>query len=224
MLKQPLSDRLIAFGIAITIHAALGYALLLAARAGVASPARADSDAGKAIVVQFIPLDRPDLAHPNAGTRDDEQASANRPPEIKASAPGTETPAVIQSVAASLQVDDRDPKVGDPSTADVEARAMANLPNAEIMAFRARLQAHLARYRLYPPAAKDAGNQGVVFLHFTMNRRGDVIQAWVETSSGESAIDREALDAVRRAVPLPVLPAGFPETLDIRLPVTFKLS
>ncbi|MGI9360976.1 MAG: energy transducer TonB family protein, partial [Parasphingorhabdus sp.] len=95
---------------------------------------------------------------------------------------------------------------------------------ADVLAYRQRLEAHLARYRIYPQSAREAGREGVVMLHFVMMKDGRVIQAWVGESSGVNDIDREAVAAVFRAQPLPALPQGWPTRLNVELPVTFKLG
>jgi protein TonB len=51
-----------------------------------------------------------------------------------------------------------------------------------------------------------------------------VIDAWIDTSSGVSTIDQEALEAVARAQPLPPFPSDWPGKVDFSLPVTFKLG
>src|SRR3546814_15191578 len=98
----------------------------------------------------------------------------------------------------------------------LSARATPNLPAAEMLAYRARLQEHLARYRIYPPAARHAGQQGVVQIHFVMDRGGRVIDAWIESGSGFDEIDREALGSIMRAQPLPALPGTWPDRSEER--------
>jgi periplasmic protein TonB len=100
----------------------------------------------------------------------------------------------------------------------------ASLPDAELLAYRTRLEAHLARFRIYPASARSAGQEGTVHLRFLMDHEGRVIDAWIEGSSGISDIDREALASVVRAQPLPSLPAGWPDRMDISLPIEFEIS
>ena len=76
----------------------------------------------------------------------------------------------------------------------------------------------LAEARHTPaPAAR-----GVVLLRFTMDRNGKVLGAAIEKSSGNDALDQEALAALQRAQPLPLPPAEIPgDTLDLIVPVDF---
>lgn len=91
--------------------------------------------------------------------------------------------------------------------------------------FTARLLAQLNRFKQYPPAARKARIQGVVLLHFVMDAQGRVLRADIARSSGRPVLDQEALALIRRAQPLPPLPADFPTpTLDAVVPVEFSLN
>src|SRR3546814_16479870 len=93
----------------------------------------------------------------------------------------------------------------------LSARATPNLPAAEMLAYRASLQEHIARYRIYPPAARHAGQQGVVQIHFRIERDGGVIDAWVECGSGFEEIDSEAHGSIMAAPHPPALPGTWPD-------------
>lgn len=91
--------------------------------------------------------------------------------------------------------------------------------------FLADLLARLNRVKHYPPAARQAHIQGVVMLHFLMDADGKILSVEVARSSGRPLLDAEALALVRRAEPLPALPADFPTpTLDALVPIEFSLS
>jgi protein TonB len=91
--------------------------------------------------------------------------------------------------------------------------------------FVARLLAQLNRFKQYPRAARQARIQGVVMLHFVMDAQGRVLQADIAKSSGRPVLDAEVLALIRRAEPLPPLPADFPtRTLDAVAPVEFSLN
>jgi periplasmic protein TonB len=80
------------------------------------------------------------------------------------------------------------------------------------IAYSARVVGHLERFKHYPTAAHGAA--GTVFVKFALNRTGGVISSEVSKSSGNSLLDREALDTVRRASPFPPFPAAKPETQE----------
>lgn len=223
MIAHETSSRFIAVFLATSLHAAIGFALFLAAQAGVPHPSKADGVSGNVFVVELIPFNTAGVTRPVSGEPASEQAEAKpmmSPPRPAIGDSGG--PPVRDAAAPALS---RGPSTESAATpARIEARSMANLPSSEVLAYRARLQSHLARFRIYPVGAQNAGDQGVVFLHFVMDRDGRVVRAWLETTSGVAEIDREALAAVMRAQPLPTLPAGWPEQLDISLPVSFKLG
>ena len=91
-------------------------------------------------------------------------------------------------------------------------------------AYVAALMKHLNRFKQYPQSAKLRHEQGVVGLRFTIDRQGHVLAASISRSSGSKALDSECLDAVKRADPLPPIPAVFGrDQLDLVVPVEFVL-
>ena len=98
------------------------------------------------------------------------------------------------------------------------------LAGAEVQAFRARLLHHIERFRRYPSQARKAGEEGVVRVHFVMNRSGEVLEAWIELSSGSALLDEEAVAAVRRAQPLPTPPTDWPSSFAVSLPIGYALQ
>jgi len=85
------------------------------------------------------------------------------------------------------------------------------------------LLAQLNRFKQYPPQAKAAHIEGVVMLHFVLDRSGRVMSAEISQSSGRPALDREALALIARAQPLPPMPAEMGPTLDAVVPINFSL-
>jgi protein TonB len=67
---------------------------------------------------------------------------------------------------------------------------------------------HLHRFLHYPDAAR--GVLGKVGLRFVLNREGVVVSSEVTKSSGNRALDQEALEIVRRASPFPQFPSAKP--------------
>ncbi|UBS33875.1 energy transducer TonB [Altererythrobacter sp. N1] len=218
-MSRDLSTRLIGGFLSLSLHAAAGFALLWAWNQGVPARDRSVGDEGTVLVVDLVPLDREDGParddHAEDGDAFDNRPEAP-PPEAHGEADNVEPlphPAGPESNAAHANAEAQD-----------DASEMADLPSADVLAYRRRLESHLARYRIYPAAAQDAGREGVVLLHFIMSQDGKVLQAWVGESSGTSDIDREAVAAVMRAQPLPAFPQGWPGQLSVVLPVTFRLG
>ena len=104
-----------------------------------------------------------------------------------------------------------------PTTPDVRPRGAVA---GTMSAFQRVLLSHIARFRQYPSGAK-AGQHGVTQLVFAMRRDGSVSEVWIRETSGSRLLDDAAADIIRRAQPLPVIPADLPDQLTIRLPISF---
>lgn len=87
--------------------------------------------------------------------------------------------------------------------------------------WEALLLAHLEQYRRYPASAWARGVQGVAHVRFRMNRQGRLLSLEILRSSGSALLDRAALDTLRRAEPLPAIPADRPHELRLSVPVEF---
>lgn len=81
----------------------------------------------------------------------------------------------------------------------------------------AQVSAHLNRFKRYPPAAR--GSSGRPSVRFTLNGSGRVTSVSLSRSSGNSALDQEALATVRRASPFPRPPDGNGASFSV--PVNF---
>ena len=82
------------------------------------------------------------------------------------------------------------------------------------------LLAHIQRYQ----RDRRDGLHGTVLVAFAMRRDGSLVRVGVTSSSGRQVLDQEAIDTIRRAQPLPSIPADMPEQLTVSLPVTFDLE
>lgn len=101
------------------------------------------------------------------------------------------------------------------------AARQRSAPSGSATAFQRQLLSHIARFRRYPPDAQPGELRGVVQVRFAMRRDGTVTETWVRTSSGHVLLDQAATETVRRAQPLPSIPADLPDTLTILLPISF---
>lgn len=83
----------------------------------------------------------------------------------------------------------------------------------------------LRKHLVYPPAAQSRGLEGQALVSLRIARDGSVQALTIRRSSGEPLLDDSALATVRRAAPLPPLPAGLPEAaLDVNVPLSFGLD
>jgi len=91
-------------------------------------------------------------------------------------------------------------------------------------AFAVKLFGHLNRHKRYPEVARARGQEGVVSVRFTMDRKGHVLSFEIAKTSGSPDLDREALELLKRAEPLPAIPIAFArETLELVVPVEYFL-
>jgi protein TonB len=121
------------------------------------------------------------------------------------------------------------PAVTSPAPAAVEAPPAPPRPapavSADAMArFQRLLSSHLEREKRYPRVSQQRHEQGTVMLRFTMDRGGQVLAASIERGSGFAALDQEVLELIRRAQPLPPLPAEVAASqLELIVAVQFAL-
>jgi periplasmic protein TonB len=97
-------------------------------------------------------------------------------------------------------------------------------PTSAILRFQQVLLRHIARHQRYPNAARLARLRGAVETFFSVQRDGTLLGVWVKTSSGEAVLDREAVDAIRRAQPLPLIPSELSDRLNVQVTLVFEPS
>jgi protein TonB len=86
------------------------------------------------------------------------------------------------------------------------------------------LKDHIAKYMHYPRAALRECPSGTAYLRFQADRDGQLLSVVVEQSSGCAVIDNEAIETVRRAQPLPSVPAVLPARVTVHLPLSYGKS
>jgi protein TonB len=107
------------------------------------------------------------------------------------------------------------PTAAAPASGTPSPTMSSAVPNWE-----ARLLGRIDEFKQYPSEAEFHHQEGVVYLHFIMNRQGQILSASIIKSSGFSALDQEALARIRRAEPLPPPP---PELVGDTIPLTIPL-
>ena len=94
-----------------------------------------------------------------------------------------------------------------------------------VLRWQSGLMLRLNNARRYPIQARRSKQQGVTYLHFTMDREGNVLTKTIERSAGHSLLDKEALALIDRAEPLPKPPLEIQEeVLEFIVPVEFSLT
>jgi len=85
------------------------------------------------------------------------------------------------------------------------------------------VMARLARHAAHPDKGQCSAREGKVTLHFAIDRTGRVLDVSVAQSSGIAALDREAVNTVKKASPLPPPPDFVPgQRRKFTLPMIFR--
>jgi len=89
--------------------------------------------------------------------------------------------------------------------------------------WRQQLNRQIDRAKRYPRQAERAGQEGLVHVAVTIDSSGRLLSASVIRSSGFTALDEAAIEAVRRAAPFPRPPASAGQgTIPFTAPIRFN--
>lgn len=98
-------------------------------------------------------------------------------------------------------------------------------PNGSSTDYASRLRAWLEAHKTYPKRSKMRREEGVVTIHFAVDRRGRLLGGDVTRSSGYAGLDAEAMAMLNRADPFPSAPHSVRgERIEISTPVEFSLQ
>jgi len=111
-----------------------------------------------------------------------------------------------------------------PSNVMTPPSAVSGPASSAAVKFQQALLRHVSRYQRYPNAARSLHLQGKVDTQFSMTRDGALLGVWVRTSSGQMLLDKEAIETIRRAQPLPPIPPELPDRLNIHVELEFDPS
>ncbi len=92
-------------------------------------------------------------------------------------------------------------------------------PSISPATWKSELMAHLNRYKRYPSGAAGYGTASIAF---TISRSGQVLSARLIGSSGDHALDAEAVSLPQRATPLPAPPPNIGGgVITLTVPIRF---
>jgi protein TonB len=111
-----------------------------------------------------------------------------------------------------------------PSNVMSTPSAVSGPASSAAFKFQQMLFRHVSRYQRYPNAARSMHLEGKVDTQFSMTRDGTLLGVWVRTSSGQMLLDKEAIETIRRAQPLPPIPPELPDRLNIHVQLEFDPS
>ena len=124
-------------------------------------------------------------------------------------------PAAVAAPTAPVPVARPEP------TSVPESDAKARKQEADYFAL---VSAHLNRRKTYPAEAKQARQQGVVTVRFTVDRNGNVSGTSIKRSSGHTILDQATLALLQRVAPLPRMPASMQrDSVTLSLPIDYSL-
>lgn len=96
---------------------------------------------------------------------------------------------------------------------------------AMLVSWKRRLALHLQRNKRYPQEAQARREAGTAKVSFVVDRQGRVVSSSIVKGSGSQALDRETLELLQRAQPLPTPPADVGGTqFAFSVPILFELK
>ena len=102
---------------------------------------------------------------------------------------------------------------------DIDAR------NGTSTDYASRLRAWLEAHKTYPKRARMRREEGVVHVHFAVDRQGRLLGGDVVRSSGYASLDAEAMAMLDRSNPFPGAPHTVRgERIEVSTPVEFFLT
>jgi protein TonB len=111
------------------------------------------------------------------------------------------------------------------SASATTAPTAAAARTAQLVSWKRKLAVHLQRNKRYPAEAQARRERGTAKVSFVVDRQGHVVSSTLVQGSGSAALDRETLELLRRAEPLPAPPADVPGTqFAFSVPVRFDLQ
>jgi protein TonB len=109
-----------------------------------------------------------------------------------------------------------EPVTAEPSQQDIDAarNLYGNLLGREI-----------AKHKQYPKIAQMRGWQGEVVVDIQLDKNGNVLSSNIQKHSGYEALDKQALEMVKKASPFPAPPEALRgNSFNILVPVSFRLE
>ena len=90
--------------------------------------------------------------------------------------------------------------------------------------YTTKVRQMIAKAKIYPPKAREKGQQGKIYLSFKIGKDGKVLKLFVEHSSGYEILDEAARIAITEAGPFPPIPKKLNKQFAfLELPISFVL-
>nr|WP_237180711.1 TonB family protein [Roseomonas haemaphysalidis] len=178
----------------------------------------------QAVEPDTVPLEAVDIPPPPpAPPPPPVQARAPSPPPPRPT-PRREAPPVATPPVAAPPSEAPPAQTTAAPAASAPAATPRRVPAAPPAAYSQRIFGALVRAQRYPTRARLARIEGTPYVTFSFRRDGTVVGARLERSSGNADLDKEVVDLVLRASPLPRPPDDYPgEVISMTAPVNFTI-
>lgn len=162
----------------------------------------------RAAAPEIIAAEKEEKAAASPSTEPGKDAAREASMPAQASSSATPAPAVVRGPQAAPFNSDTPPASAAPAS------------------WQSRVLSHLAHFKRYPGDARQRKRAGVAWVRFQVDRDGKLLASELVTSSGTVLLDREALQVLERAQPLPAPPVTLLRqgTVTVTLPVSFRLD
>lgn len=154
------------------------------------------------------------------------RAEKPRKPKPRPETPKPQTPqdeAVTAPAATESVPSEAPPKaVASVASAGVASVAGGGRPGAKAD-YGMAVSAWIERHKYYPERLRSRNITGMPAVTFVLDRNGNVLDCWVEKSSGREALDKAAMRTIHRANPFPPPPPEL-AALKFTVPIAFQLS
>lgn len=174
----------------------------------VATPEPAPEPQKPKVLPKPIPkLEPKHIVEPPPSYNPPEPASSPTPPAVITAEPKAETPPLFTAPP---------PEPPKPREEDLDAARGF---------YSGQLTREIAKHKQYPKIAQMRGWQGEVRIDLHLDGNGNLLSSKINTSSGYEALDKQALEMVKKASPFPAPPDVLRgRSFNILVPVSFHLE
>ncbi|MDE3016466.1 MAG: energy transducer TonB [Pseudomonadota bacterium] len=96
---------------------------------------------------------------------------------------------------------------------------------ATALSYEQAISLWIQKFKVYPETARAEGMQGETVVRIRIDRQGNIGYYILEHSTGYAVLDHAAIDMIKRANPVPSVPAGYKgDTFEFLIPVSFHLQ
>lgn len=171
---------------------------------------RPESDAKKPLASgKPVVAARPGQSEPKAAPPRRNPAPVQAEPRPVRVKPAPKRPSVV---AGNSQADarrgDQTGSSNRPASSSASRKGVSGAGDSATSNYPGLVLVKLRRALRYPPEASGSGMRGEARVRFTIAANGSTSRIALARSSGFAALDRAALETVRRASPFPAIPAG----------------